>query len=98
MRSANVGALAANVIPTTAEAVLDLRLVLGNDYQRQIAKVVRYIERQGYFVTRAAPTDAERAQHPRLVRITPETGHNAQRPPMDLPVARRVMQAGKTTS
>ncbi|MGI4736899.1 MAG: M20/M25/M40 family metallo-hydrolase [Janthinobacterium lividum] len=97
MRSANVGAQAANVIPTTADAVLDLRLVLGNDYQRQIAKVVRHIERQGYFVTRAEPTDAERAQHPRLVRITPETGYNAQRTAMDLPVARSVVQAVQTT-
>jgi acetylornithine deacetylase/succinyl-diaminopimelate desuccinylase-like protein len=97
MRSANVGAQAANVIPTVAEAVLDLRLVLGNDYQRQIAKVVRHIERQGFFVTRAEPTDAERAQHPRIVRITPETGYNAQRTPMDLPVARSVVQAVQST-
>jgi acetylornithine deacetylase/succinyl-diaminopimelate desuccinylase-like protein len=97
MRSANVGAQAANVIPTMAEAVLDLRLVLGNDYQRQIAKVVRHIERQGFFVTRAEPTDAERTQHPRIVRITPETGYNAQRTPMDLPVARSVVQAVQST-
>jgi acetylornithine deacetylase/succinyl-diaminopimelate desuccinylase-like protein len=97
MRSANVGAQAANVIPTTAEATLDLRLVLGNDYQRQIDKVVRHIQRQGYFVTHAEPTDAERAQHPRLVRVTPETGYNAQRTPMDAPVARSVVQAVQST-
>jgi acetylornithine deacetylase/succinyl-diaminopimelate desuccinylase-like protein len=97
LRSAGVGAQAANVIPTTADAVLDLRLVLGNDYQRQIGKVERHIERQGFFVTRAEPTDAERAQHPRLVRVTPETGYNAQRTPMDLPLARSVVQAVQTT-
>jgi acetylornithine deacetylase/succinyl-diaminopimelate desuccinylase-like protein len=97
LRSANVGAQAANVIPTTAEAMLDLRLVLGNDHQRQVAKVVRHIERQGFFVTRAEPTDAERAQHPRLVRVAPETGYNAQRTPMDLPLARSVVQAVQTT-
>jgi acetylornithine deacetylase/succinyl-diaminopimelate desuccinylase-like protein len=97
LRSANVGAQAANVIPTTADAVLDLRLVLGNDYQRQIAKVVRHIEHQGFFVTHAEPTDAERAQHPRLVRVTPATGYNAQRTPMDLPLARSVVAAVQST-
>ncbi|WP_324674475.1 M20/M25/M40 family metallo-hydrolase [Hymenobacter sp. GOD-10R] len=97
MRSANVGPQAANVIPTMAEAVLDLRLVLGNDYQRQIEKVVRHIERQGFFVTRADPTDAERAQHPRIAKVTPETGYNAQRTPMDLPVARSVINAVQST-
>jgi len=98
LRSANVGAQAANVIPTTAEAVLDLRLVLGNDYQRQVAKVVRHIERQGFFVTRAEPTEAERTQHPRLVRIAPETGYNAQRTAMELPVARSVVAAVQATT
>ncbi|MBO2030332.1 M20/M25/M40 family metallo-hydrolase [Siccationidurans ginsengisoli] len=97
MRSANVGPQAANVIPTTAEAVLDLRLVLGNDYQRQIAKVVRHIQRQGFFVTHAEPTDAERARYPHLVRVVPATGYNAQRTPMDLPLARQVVQAVQTT-
>ncbi len=97
MRSANVGPQAANVIPTTAEAVLDLRLVLGNDYQRQLAKLVRHIERQGFFVTRAEPTDAERARYPRLVRVAPAIGYNAQRTPMDLPLARSVVQAVQTT-
>ncbi|MVN78674.1 M20/M25/M40 family metallo-hydrolase [Hymenobacter sp. HMF4947] len=97
MRSANVGPQAANVIPTIAEAELDLRLVLGNDYQRQIAKVVRHIERQGFFVTHAEPTDAERARYPHLIRVAPETGYNAQRTPLDLPLARSVVQAVQST-
>ncbi len=98
LRSANVGAQAANVIPTTAEAMLDLRLVLGNDYQRQLAKVERHIERQGFFVTHAEPTDVERAQHARLVRLEPGAGYNAQRTPLDLPLARQVVQAVQTTT
>ena len=97
LRSANVGSQAANVIPTTADAVLDLRLVLGNDYQRQIDKVVRHIERQGFFVTHAEPTAAERARYPRIVRVVPGPGYNAQRTPMNLPLARRVVQAVQAT-
>ncbi len=98
LQSANVGAQAANVIPTTATAVLDLRLVPGNDAQRQVQKVLRHIERQGYHVVSAEPTDAERAQYPLLVRVTPETGYNAQRTRLDLPIARRVIAAVQTTT
>ena len=97
-QSANVGAQAANVIPTVATAVLDLRLVPGNDAQRQVQKVLRHIERQGYHVVSAEPTDAERAQYPLLVRVTPETGYNAQRTRLDLPIARQVIAAVQTTT
>ena len=38
--SGDVGALARNVIPTTATAVLDLRLVKGNDHQRQVQRLL----------------------------------------------------------
>lgn len=98
LRSAGVGAQAANVIPTTAEATLDLRLVLGNDWQRQVAKVTRHIQRQGFFVTSQEPTDAERARYPRLVRVVPQTGYNAERTPMSLPLAHEVVAAVQRTS
>jgi acetylornithine deacetylase/succinyl-diaminopimelate desuccinylase-like protein len=98
MQSANVGAQAANVIPTVASAVLDLRLVPGNDAQRQVQKVIRHIEKQGYHVTTAEPTDAERAQFPLLARVQPETGYNAQRTRLDLPIARQVVAAVQTTT
>ena len=98
LQSANVGAQVANVIPTVATAVLDLRLVPGNDAQRQVQKVLRHIERQGYHVVSAEPTDAERAQYPLLVRVTPETGYNAQRTRLDLPIARQVIAAVQTTT
>ncbi len=62
MASGNVGTQAANVIPTKAEAVLDLRLVLGNDYNRQINKVVEYIKAKGYYVTDKEPTDQEQGK------------------------------------
>jgi len=50
MQSGNVGKLASNQIPTMATAVLDLRLVPGNDWQRQQQKVIDHIRKQGYFV------------------------------------------------
>ena len=72
--SGDVGALARNVIPTTATAVLDLRLVKGNDYQRQVQRLLAHIRKQGYFITDRDPTDAERAQYPLLARINVRPG------------------------
>ena len=98
MQSANVGAQAANVIPTEATAALDLRLVLGNDAQRQVQKVIQHIERQGYHVTADEPTDAERDRYPLLARVQPNHGSNAQRTRLDLPLARQVLAAVQTTT
>ncbi len=98
IQSANVGAMAANVIPATATATLDLRLVLGNDYERQTQKVVRHIREQGYFVTEREPTDEERLTHPKICKVQIKKGYNAQRTPMDLPIAQRVVAAVKQTT
>src|SRR5262249_3748633 len=50
MRSGNVGEQASNMIPETASAVLDLRLVVGNDPQRQYDKLVKHVRAQGFYV------------------------------------------------
>ena len=50
MHSANVGAQATNVIPDTATAVLDLRLVLGNDPAQQVDRLRAHVRSQGYYV------------------------------------------------
>jgi acetylornithine deacetylase/succinyl-diaminopimelate desuccinylase-like protein len=99
MQSGNVGKMASNQIPTFATAVLDLRLVLGNDWQRQQQKVVDHIKAQGYHVIDHEPTDEERAQYGKLIKVIPgEDGYNAQRTPMDLPIAQKVIKAVQTTT
>ncbi|HEX6185740.1 MAG TPA: M20/M25/M40 family metallo-hydrolase [Pyrinomonadaceae bacterium] len=99
LSSAETGALARNVIPTTAVAALDLRLVLGTDYRRQVERLVAHVRAQGFHVTDREPTDAERLAHPLVarVRVSPG-GYNAERTPMDLPVSRAVVEAVRTTS
>ena len=97
--SGDVGALARNVIPTTATAVLDLRLVKGNDHQRQTQRLIEHIRKQGYFVTDREPTDAERAQYPLLARVNVRAGgYNAERTRMDLPLSKSVIDAVQSTS
>lgn len=96
--AANTGALAANIIPSTAKATLDLRLVLGNDWQRQTDRVRAHITAQGWHVIDHEPTDAERAQHAKLIRVEMGQGYNAQRTPMNLPIAQAVVDAVQTTT
>ena len=99
MQSGNVGKLASNQIPTTATAVLDLRLVPGNDWQRQQKKVIDHISKQGYYVTDHEPTDEERSKYARIIKvIAGKDGYNAQRTSMDMPIARNVITAIKSTS
>jgi acetylornithine deacetylase/succinyl-diaminopimelate desuccinylase-like protein len=99
LSSAEVGALSRNVIPTTATAALDLRLVRGNDYRRQVGRLVAHIRRQGFYVTDREPTDAERAAHPLIAKVINRPGgYNAERTPMDLAVSRAVVEAVQSTS
>jgi acetylornithine deacetylase/succinyl-diaminopimelate desuccinylase-like protein len=97
--SGDVGDLARNIIPTKATAVLDLRLVKGNDHQRQTQRLIEHIRKQGYYVTDREPTDAERGQHPLLARVNVRAGgYNAERTKMDLPISKSVIDAVQATS
>lgn len=99
MQSGNVGKLASNQIPTYATAVIDLRLAAGNDWRKQQQKVIDHIKAQGYFVTDHEPTDEERKAHGKIVKvIAGEDGYNAQRTAMDLPIAKKVIAAVKSTT
>src|SRR5215831_10698741 len=97
IQSANTGKLAAAIIPATAEAALDLRLVPGNDVQHQAQKVKDYIESKGYHIIDHDPTDEERAQYGYLIKVMTLSGYNAQRTSMSLPVAQSVIKAVQST-
>jgi len=97
--SGDVGALARNVIPTTATAVLDLRLVKGNDHQRQVLRLIDHIRKQGFFVIDHDPADAERKQHALIAKVIARSGgYNAERTRMDLPISIAVIAAVQATS
>lgn len=99
MKSGDVGALARNVIPATANAVLDLRLVKGNDQMRQVEKLRRHIVSQGFYVIDHDPTETERLAHPFIAKfIHLKGGYNAQRTRMDLPISLRVIDAVQAAS
>jgi acetylornithine deacetylase/succinyl-diaminopimelate desuccinylase-like protein len=93
IRSADVGERARNVIPTTATAALDLRLVLGNDPARQVEKVRQHIRAQGYEVFDREPTLEERLRFPRVAKFTAEPGYPAERTRLEHPLVRDLTAA-----
>ena len=99
MQSGNVGKMASNQIPTTATAVLDLRLVVGNDWKRQQQKVIDHIRSVGYTVIDHEPTDEERNAHSKLIKVVSDDfAYNAQRTSMDIPIAKKVIAAVQSTT
>src|SRR5207248_8036284 len=97
--SGDVGALARNVIPTTATAVLDLRLVKGNDHRQQVQRLIDHIRKQGFYVIDRDPTDAERKQHALIAKVfARKGGYNAERTRMDHPISIAVVEAVQLTS
>jgi acetylornithine deacetylase/succinyl-diaminopimelate desuccinylase-like protein len=99
MRSANVAAQASNIIPDSATAVLDLRLVLGNEPQRQYDKLLNFVRSKGYYVIDRVPTMQERLEHPLIANMKSRPGvYAAARTPMDNPLAHAMAAAIRASS
>ncbi|HJV19662.1 MAG TPA: hypothetical protein VJ552_07250 [Sediminibacterium sp.] len=89
-----------NNIARNAAVIMELMRErnIGNDQQVQQQRVVDPIKTQGFYVTAHEPTDAERAQYPKIARVIKQEGYNAQRTPMDLPIAKDVAAAVRKTT
>ncbi len=96
LSSADVGEKARNVIPATATAALDMRLVAGNDHQRQYDRLVAHIRAQGFHVVDHAPTLEERRAHGPIALVTKVGGYNAERTALDHPLATAAIRAVKS--
>ena len=93
MASGHVGAEASNVIPATATADIDMRLVKGMDHTRIEQLFIEHIRKQGYFVVDRDPTPQERMSHAKLAKVIIEPGaYNSARTSMDLPISQEVIR------
>jgi acetylornithine deacetylase/succinyl-diaminopimelate desuccinylase-like protein len=93
LQAATVGSSARNVIPRTAEASLDIRLVKGNDPERMLDLVERHVAAAGWHIVYEDPDEATRLAHPRIVRVTRRPGYPAVRTALDEPLTRPVIEA-----
>ena len=93
LASAHVGADSANVVPATATASIDIRLVKGMDPARTLDRVTDFVRSQGFFVVDAEPGAEIRRAHTKVARIDrSRTGFGAVRTPMDDPFAQDVVR------
>ncbi len=94
MSSGFVGANARTIIPATATADIDIRLVVETPAAAMLSKVRAHLEKQGYHVVSAEPDDEARAKYSRIVKMTsPEEGTNAYRTPPSGPEAQQLAAA-----
>jgi acetylornithine deacetylase/succinyl-diaminopimelate desuccinylase-like protein len=93
LSSAFVGGEARTIIPDTAIAALDIRLVKETPADRMVGLVRQHIARQGWHVVETAPDDAARAAHPKIVRVSARGGTNAYRTSPLTPICKQTVAA-----
>jgi acetylornithine deacetylase/succinyl-diaminopimelate desuccinylase-like protein len=86
MRSAWVGEEARTIVPATATAEVDVRLVVESDPDRLLGLVREHISGLGYHLVQGDPTDEERQAHPRLASFESRVAYRAFRTHFDAPV------------
>jgi acetylornithine deacetylase/succinyl-diaminopimelate desuccinylase-like protein len=93
MASSRIGAEASNVIPASATATIDMRLVKGMDYQQTADRLIAHIRKQGFYVVESEPSAEVRQGHPKVAMVVRRGGENAHRTSMDLPISPEVIRA-----
>jgi acetylornithine deacetylase/succinyl-diaminopimelate desuccinylase-like protein len=88
-----VGGQGRTIIPATASAKLDLRLVKAIDPAKQFDRLVAHVRSQGFFIVDKEPDAAMRAAHPWMAQVTRSGGYPAGRTPMDTPMAAPIAKA-----
>jgi acetylornithine deacetylase/succinyl-diaminopimelate desuccinylase-like protein len=93
MASARTGGQASNVVPSTATATIDIRLVKGVDHDVAAKRLIDHIRKQGYYIVEIDPDAQTRMSHPRIAKVIVEPGgYNASRTSMDLPISQLVLR------
>ncbi len=83
LESGWVGDQARTIIPASATAEIDIRLVLESEPERLIGLLRSHLERLGYTVTEGPPTDSQRSEHARLISMNSAISYGAFRTDFD---------------
>ncbi len=92
IRVGQVGALAANAVPTTAQASFDFRLVPNQTPEHVRELVETHLKKRGWYIVHGPPADSVRLTHRRVVQLDWEGGYAAVRTSMDAPISRAARQ------
>jgi acetylornithine deacetylase/succinyl-diaminopimelate desuccinylase-like protein len=85
MASGWIGEEARTIIPATATAEIDVRLVMESDPERLIGLIRKHVEDQGYLVLDRQPTSRERLTHDKICRFDYSVSYKAFRTELDSP-------------
>jgi acetylornithine deacetylase/succinyl-diaminopimelate desuccinylase-like protein len=77
MKSGEVGALVATIIPDKAVAEIDIRTVAATDPSKLLKNVKDFILSKGYFITENDPTPQERAKYDKIVKLSSRPAYGA---------------------
>jgi acetylornithine deacetylase/succinyl-diaminopimelate desuccinylase-like protein len=92
MASSRVGAQASNVIPASAEATIDVRMVKGMDGPKTGQQIIAHVRKQGFFVVDHEPTADQRRAHAKVAKVVIGPPGVGSRTPMDLPISQEVIR------
>jgi acetylornithine deacetylase/succinyl-diaminopimelate desuccinylase-like protein len=90
--SARIGAQSTNVIPSSATATLDIRLVKAMDVARTQELVRAHLRKQGFFVVDSDPSPDVRRSRAQVAKLVFRSGVPASRTRMDLPISQEVVR------
>ena len=86
LQSAWVGKQTRTIIPASAIAELNIRLVKETDGERMVKLLKDYIENQGYYLVDNQPKEEERKTHDKIARFNAEISYGAFRTEFDTEV------------
>ena len=98
IRSGQVGAAAANAIPTSATISIDFRLVPDQKPEIVRASVENFLRAKAWTIVVAEPDATVRRANRRIVRLDWEPGYPALRSDLSSPAAKAVLAAANTAS
>jgi len=78
-----IGEEVRTIIPSTATAEIDVRLVPESDPERLIGLIRSHVEDQGYHLVETEPTEEDRQRHPKLASFASSISYEAFRTPLD---------------
>lgn len=99
IKAAEVGAMAATIIPDKAVAEIDIRTVRASEPARLIELVKKFIRDEGYYIVTNEPTAEERAKYDKIIKIGSRPAYGAFSTEMQSEVGLWIQRAiQKTTS
>ncbi|MGB5460474.1 MAG: M20/M25/M40 family metallo-hydrolase [Eudoraea sp.] len=92
-----VGEKARTIVPESATAEIDIRLVPESDGDRLKSLVKKHVENQGYYVMTEVPDKSQRMKHEKIITITEGTVTDAFRTDLDNPYGNFLVDTFKNT-